>query len=87
MGGPLIRHLSRHVKGELLQFSLDGTPELLAWPTANSQTKNPTYQGFDSVRFCILRAGIPRSMGNFPERKTHTFLEYDTQYHNTITIT
>ena len=33
----------------------------------NPHTKNLDSQSFDSVRFLILRGGIPRSMVNCPE--------------------
>ena len=33
-----------------------------------SRTRNLEFQGFDSVRFLILRGGIPRSIGDFPAR-------------------
>ena len=33
----------------------------------NPQTKSLECQGFDSSRFLILRGGIPRSLGHFPE--------------------
>ena len=35
--------------------------------TANPQTKNLEFRVFDSVRFSILRCGIPRSFKDFPE--------------------
>ena len=33
----------------------------------NARTKTLDRRGFDSVRFLILRGGIPRPKGNFPE--------------------
>ena len=33
----------------------------------NPQTKHLGFRGFGSVRLLILRGGIPRSMGDFPE--------------------
>ena len=38
-----------------------------AWPTANLRTKILDFRGFDSSRILILRGGIPRPTGNFPE--------------------
>ena len=35
--------------------------------------RNQEFQGVDSVRFLILRCGIPRSIGNFPEIQTQRF--------------
>ena len=42
--------------------------------TASPRTENPGSQGSDSVRFSILRGGIPRSVGNFPDVWTQRFL-------------
>ena len=42
--------------------------------TANPRAENLDFQGFDSVRFLILRVGISRSTRNFPEIPTRRFL-------------
>ena len=35
--------------------------------TANLHTKIKDFRGFDSIRILILRGGIPRPMGDFPQ--------------------
>ena len=44
-------------------------PNLWTQDTANTQTKNLDFKGFDSVRFLCLRGGITRSIGNFPKSR------------------
>ena len=41
--------------------------------TANPQTKNLEFQGFDSVRFLDFRGGVPSSIGDAPGIWTHMF--------------
>ena len=42
--------------------------------TANPRSRDLEYQGFDSVRFSVVRGGIPRSIWNSPAIRTQRFV-------------
>ena len=55
----------------LLLLLLDGKGAATA---ANLRTRTLDFRGFDSGRILILRGGIPRPVGNFPERLSQAIL-------------
>ena len=72
---PCVRACDVIWAGEWAGWQAGGRAGGQAWtPTANLRTKILDFRGIDSSIILVLRGGIPRPMGNFPEIKSQPIL-------------
>ena len=72
LGAPETWRLSRRRKSSVKTQESRSSPSVSRSPGGSEALANPRIgnagsQGFDLVRFFVLRGGIPGSMGDFPE--------------------